>query len=400
MWLLELILVLVTVIVAWSLYGYFVALWFVGLFRKATTPVLPESWPFISMIVPCYNEKDHIIDKLVNTRELDYPRDKLEVVFVDGGSTDGTVSLLESEIRPDEPYRAVTSPVGGKICQINYALPLLKGEIVVNTDTDAILDSDALKWLVAEFSGQDVAVVGAYCRPLNSLELDMHHWDSHNKGRFLETNFWSTSIVLAPCYAFRKGLIQAFPEDVVADDIHIALWASVSGFRVVLSRAAKALETRVPIALSEFIPHKYRKANAYLRESLRFVYLLPQMNPLTKFIFLSRMLQQLLLPWALLFWFLLREAMVTIFRVDLAILSGLFVLTVGGMAKWIFDHVELPDSRRNYSFGTVIKGNLITLTILITTGFGYAWFRQDSSYSRLDTRACSRDGKDRRGAVR
>ena len=115
MWLLEFFFFLVTILAGWTLFGYFILVKFIGLFQKRPETVLPEQYPFLSIVIPCYNEDDRILAKLANTRSLDYPRDRLEVVFADGGSTDGTADQVAGALQADEPYRVVRCQGGGKI---------------------------------------------------------------------------------------------------------------------------------------------------------------------------------------------------------------------------------------------------------------------------------------------
>ena len=58
---------------------------------------LEEYLPQVTLVVPCFNEEDFIEEKVANTRQLDYPADKLRVVFITDGSTDRTVQILEKE---------------------------------------------------------------------------------------------------------------------------------------------------------------------------------------------------------------------------------------------------------------------------------------------------------------
>lgn len=384
MWLLVFLFFIVTVLLGWTLFGYLLFIWFMGLFHRKETPVFPDSWPMLSVIVPCYNEEEQIIAKLEDIRKLDYPRDRLEVVFADGGSRDRTPELLESAIKHDEPYRIIRCPCAGKVNQLNYVLPQLCGEIVVNTDTDARLLADAFKWIAAEFAAApDVWTVGAYCYPANTLEIEKYYWDTQNKGRFLETDAWTSSIVVAPCYAFRKQLLKAFPEDVVADDIYVAFLANTLGYRTVYSRRAIATETRGPQKYTDFLPHKFRKSNAFLRESLRFLYRLPEMNPFCKMMFITRTAQQLLLPWAMVLWILIAGSLLTLFRFDIVLLDMIFLGILLILANRVIAWVKLPGKPPHHPVATIVKGYLLTTLIMLSTGLSYSFFRQGSSYARL-----------------
>ena len=140
-----------TLLVAWILFGYLLFIWFAGLLRRDPIPSFPSSWPMMSIVVPCYNESDQILGKLEDLRRIEYPRDRMEVVFADGGSSDRTPEMLDEAIGKDEPFRVVRCPRKGKINQLNHVLPSLRGSFVVNTDADARLAADAVKWMAAEF---------------------------------------------------------------------------------------------------------------------------------------------------------------------------------------------------------------------------------------------------------
>ncbi|HEV2355201.1 MAG TPA: glycosyltransferase, partial [Puia sp.] len=57
-------------------------------------PKSPEDWPDVSFIVAAYNEQDCIREKILNSLAQDYPREKLEFVFVTDGSTDDTPRIV------------------------------------------------------------------------------------------------------------------------------------------------------------------------------------------------------------------------------------------------------------------------------------------------------------------
>lgn len=388
MWLLVFLFFLMTLLLGWTLFGYLILVWFVGLFRRSGRIEMPASWPMISLIIPCYNEQDRIIEKLENTRKLDYPRDRLEVVFADGGSWDETCKLLNVAIGSDEPFRVIVCPRSGKIQQLNHVLPRLRGEIVVNSDTDSRLAQDALKWIAAEFVAEpDVWVVGAYCRPGDDAMLvEKYYWDAQNKTRFMETDARTSSIVIAQCYGFRRELLKAFPDDVVADDVYVAFFANTERHLTVYSRKAIAVETRSPDAYSEFLPHKFRKSNAFLRESLRFSYRLPEMGPFCKIMFATRVTQQLLLPWTALLWLLVAGVLLTMFRFDVVALGAGFLFLLLLATNRVFASVKLPDGPRRYSVLTVINGYILTNIIMLATALSYPFFRQGSSYTRVGRR--------------
>ena len=384
MWILEFLFFFVTVVIVWTLFGYFIYIWFRGLFRRKVLPIIPEKLPKMTVIVACYNEEHHIAEKIKEIKERDYPLEKLEVIFVDGGSHDRTLEILEKETAGNPLFKVLHCPQKGKINQLNYALGTASGDIIVNTDADALMSRHALKWIAAEFAVSDnIWVVGAYCRPSKTLEIELYYWSTQNKCRFLESDAWASSIVMAPCYAFRKELLKEFPQDVVADDIYVAFLANTLGYRTVYSRHAMVLETRNPERLSDFIPHKFRKSNAFLRESLRFIYRLPEMNSFCKLMLFTRMVQQLFLPLALLAWITLAGSLVTLLRYDIVIICIVFIIASFSMTILMFSRIKLPDVVHHYSLITLVKGYLLTNLIMLATGLSYPFYKQCSSYARL-----------------
>ena len=384
MWLLIFIFIIVTLLLSWTLFGYFILIFFIGLFNKRKNPDFPEQMPFMSVVIPCYNEEERIAEKVKNMNELDYPKNLIEIYFIDGGSQDRTIEYLNKEIAGNSVIKLVNCPQKGKINQLNYILPKLKGDIVVNTDVDALLNSEALKWIAAEFAGNpDASVVGAFCYPDETLDIEHYYWSAQNKGRLLETDARSSSMVIAQCYAFKRELLKAFPEDVVADDIYIAFLANTLGGTVIYSRHAMAFETRTPKRYTEFLPHKFRKSNAFLRESLRFVYRLPEMSNYFKMSFLTRVAQQVILPWAFLSWMLIAGILLTLFRYDIVILDALFLAVLFIITSRLFSWMKLPDGKHKYSMMTVIQGYLLTNIIMLSTGISYPYYRQKSDYKRI-----------------
>ncbi len=385
MWLLVFAFLLITAFIGWMLFGYFIFIFLVGVFATKKSISIPSELPDISVVVPCYNEEASILEKLKNLRELEYPQGRLQIVFVDGGSTDNTVALLESERGGESPIELLVSPKQGKINQINHALPLLRAGIIVNTDVDSRLHSDALLWVAAEFAADpNVWVVGAYCSPGQTLDVEKYYWSAQNKGRFLESDANSSSIVIAQCYAFRRELLSTFLDDVVADDVYVAFLAGAMGKKTVYSRKAIAIETRNPQSYAEFMPHKFRKSNAFLRESLRFLYRLPEMNPLFKITLLTRIAQQTLLPWALLSWLLVSGVLLTLFRYDIVLFGAAFLAFFFIVTQRIFSQLKLPGGPPSHSLLTTIEGYVLTLIIMLSTALSYPFYRQGSSYARLD----------------
>lgn len=388
MWVLTSFFVLMTLSLGWLCAGYFIALRFAGILRRRSAPVenMPNAeLPLLSIIVPCYNEINGIEAKLENLLASDYPTNRMEIVFADGGSDDGTVEVLNRIIPNDMPIHVIRCPESGKVNQLNHVLPQLSGDIIINTDADAALRPDALRIIAGEFAADpSVFVVGAYSYSTGSSWRDRCFWNSQNRSRLIETDARSSSIVIATCYAFRRGLIEQFPTDVVADDVYVGFLANCLGHRVVYSRDAIVEETRGPRTISEFLSHKFRKNNAFLKESLRFLYRLPDMSGYCKLMSLTRISQQLLLPWAAMFWSLLALTLLTLGRFDLLIMAVAMLALSIMIARQAFQSVDVPPGTST-RYGLFPEGLVFleTIFVLFAAALSYPFFRQGSCYARL-----------------
>ena len=253
-----------------SIFGYLLGLVCLAWQRRSPLPV-PSDWPEIAVVIPTLNEEHLVQAKLRNLRQIDYPRDRMTIVVVDGGSRDRTSRVVEEEIGKGGPIRLVRlEGTQGKAEQLNRVLGLLPQEFVVVTDADSLLDPGCIKALVGVLLHDRVtAVVGAVVHPGTPLLEERIHWWLLNHLWWLEGEALSTAIVPAPCYLLRKSAVLPLTCDAIADDVHFALTTSAHGFRVRLCRDARAEEVRVPHTAIDFLRYRRRRGAAYLRELLR-----------------------------------------------------------------------------------------------------------------------------------
>lgn len=113
------------------------------------TPVLRE-YPLVSIIVPCYNESDHIIEVIEHLYGLDYPN--TEIIAINDGSQDDTAEVLISLLSKYSKLRVIDFVKNqGKATGLNMAAVTAKGEYLVCIDGDSLLGHDAIDWMVQHF---------------------------------------------------------------------------------------------------------------------------------------------------------------------------------------------------------------------------------------------------------
>ncbi|HAR20033.1 MAG TPA: glycosyl transferase, partial [Cytophagales bacterium] len=125
---------------------------------KPKTSKLHESTfiPSVTLLIATYNEEDFIEKKIQNCLELEYPKDKLKIVFVTDGSDDRTVELISKHqgiFLMHKPERL------GKISAVNRAMQYVDTAIVVFCDANTLLNKQALLKIVRHFSNAEVGGV-------------------------------------------------------------------------------------------------------------------------------------------------------------------------------------------------------------------------------------------------
>jgi cellulose synthase/poly-beta-1,6-N-acetylglucosamine synthase-like glycosyltransferase len=211
-------------------------------------------WPTVTILIPAYNEVSSISSTLENKLALDYPREKLQILVVSDGSTDGTDDIVKGfasrgvELLRQEPRR-------GKAAGINLAVGHARGDILVFSDANSSFEPDAVRFLVESFAdplvgyvtgrlsfgGADASVaggIGAYMAYENTLRL-------------LESRFDSVIGVNGGIDALRRSLYVEVPEAQLTDFV-LPLHCIETGFRVVYDARAASVERANATAETEF----------------------------------------------------------------------------------------------------------------------------------------------------
>ncbi len=128
--------------------------------------------PHVAIVMPGLNEEAAIARSLRSLLELNYPADKLELVAVNDGSTDNTLSEM----------RKVAATAKGRVRVISFAqnrgkraamaagIRATEAEIVVFVDSDSVLDPDSLRFLVQGFHDRRVGAICGHAQVLNVRE--------------------------------------------------------------------------------------------------------------------------------------------------------------------------------------------------------------------------------------
>ena len=255
--------------------------------------------PTVTVLLAVYNGEKWIRAKLASIRELHYPRDRMEVLVISDGSTDGT-ERIAAEFAADG-VEVLRVAHGGKAAALNAGIARARGEILFFTDVRQRLEPDALRNLTACLS--DPAVGGASGHIVlvdsdGSGEADVDlYWRFEKWMRDKLTQVDSLLVATGCVYAVRRALALPLPADALIDDAHIPLAVILQGYRFVFEREAVAYD--YPTGLDMEFQRKVRTL-AGLYQVVRSYPRLLNVFTRVGFHFVGYKLGRVLLPWAFL----------------------------------------------------------------------------------------------------
>ncbi len=111
--------------------------------------------PFVSIFVPAYNEEATIEKTLQSIEALNYPVEKLEVIVINDGSTDGTLHTIQTFTRGKPQFRVLTQENKGKAASLNRALAEARGEFFACLDADSFVEKDTLRKMLGLYEKEN-----------------------------------------------------------------------------------------------------------------------------------------------------------------------------------------------------------------------------------------------------
>lgn len=225
-------------LVVWAYVGYFLAMWMFSHIRFK--PVRRMDWfPQLSLVITAYNEEKRIGRKLDNSLELDYPRDKLEIIVVSDASTDATESIVTSYA--DRGIKLLAIPVRhGKHYGQGQGIRIATSEIVVLTDATTFLEKDALRKIVRSYADPEVGCVSGEDRvetPGGETAGEGAYVKYEMKLRSFENRTGSLVGASGCFFSVRKGLCGAWIDE-MSSDFYMPIVSYMNGFRTVVEQEA------------------------------------------------------------------------------------------------------------------------------------------------------------------
>lgn len=196
--------------------------------------------PFVSILVPTYNEEKVIGDRIKNLNHLNYMKNNYEIIVIDSGSNDFTRDIVKRRInenRGKPGLKLITEKKrNGKASAINYGKKHAKGNIILVTDANSIFSKNVLKEMVPYFKDPKIGAVGGrYCvnnNLKNSItQSESFYWDLEIIMRLGESKIDSACLFHGEINAWRKDIVNADIE-ALSEDLDMCIQVRKKGYKI------------------------------------------------------------------------------------------------------------------------------------------------------------------------
>ncbi len=228
--------------------------------RKNVTDEVFE--PEVCLFVTAYNESDYVKQKVKNSFSLDYPKEKIQYLWVTDGSDDGTPELLKAwsqlEVHHLDERR-------GKMHAMNRGVKFVKAPIIIFSDTNTVLGNQSIREIVASFSNP---VVGCVAGEKRIVEKKSDAAAGAGEGLYWKYESWikkldaelNTAVgAVGELFAIKTELFEEVEPDTLLDDFLISLRIAQKGYKIDYTPNAFAEET-ASLNVKEELKRKIRIA--------------------------------------------------------------------------------------------------------------------------------------------
>jgi cellulose synthase/poly-beta-1,6-N-acetylglucosamine synthase-like glycosyltransferase len=227
--------------------------------------------PNVCLFVTAYNEKDYVEQKVVNSFSLDYPKEKIQYLWITDGSDDGTPFLLKEyellEVHHSPERR-------GKMHAMNRGVKFVKAPIIIFSDTNTILGKNSIREIVAKFRNEKTGCVAGEKRIIEK-HADAAagagegiYWKLESWVKRMDAELNSAVGAVGELFAIRTELFEDVETDTILDDFMISLRIAQKGYKIAYTPNAYAEET-ASLNVGEELKRKIRIAAGGIQSLFR-----------------------------------------------------------------------------------------------------------------------------------
>ncbi len=263
-------------ILFYTFIGYAVVLYFMLKIKNLFLPKQNQNnknlfEPEVCLFVTAFNEKDYVHQKVANSFSLDYPKEKIQYIWITDGSDDGTPGLLKQyellEVHHLPERR-------GKMHAMNRGVKFVKAPIIIFSDTNTTLGKNSIREIVARFADKNTGCVAGEKRILAKNEDSAAgageglYWKFESWVKKMDAELFSAIGAVGELFAIRTELFEEVEEDSLLDDFMISLRIARKGYHVAYAPNAYA-EEAASLNVKEELKRKIRIAAGGIQSIVR-----------------------------------------------------------------------------------------------------------------------------------
>lgn len=338
-------------VILYTYLGYGLVLYIIlkikAIFFGKKTPIPIGYTPTVTVVVAAYNEAYCIEEKIINTLALNYPKDKINFIFITDGSTDDTPKIVANYpviLGMHEPGRS------GKIAAVHRAMSKVQTEIVVFTDANTMLNADAILLMCRHYQDEKVGAIAGEKRVQITETSDAtagegFYWKYESKLKKWDSELYSVVGAAGELFSIRTALYEPVAPDTILDDFMISMHIALKGYKIIYEPEAYASEL-ASANTGEELKRKIRIAAGGVQSTIRLKsLLLPFKQPILSFEFIShRILRWVVTPYMMIIaliiniWLVSENGLNNIY--GLMLLGQLFFYAAALMG-WIMEQRQL-----------------------------------------------------------
>lgn len=213
--------------------------------KECHRPLSEEELPEVTLLIAAYNEEEVVKKKMKNCLALNYPKDKLKIMWVTDGSNDHTNDLLTEYPQVEVLHKPERN---GKTAALNRAIDYIESPIVIFTDANTMLNADAIYEIVCQFANPKVGCVAGEKR-IAVKEKDGAagggeglYWKYESALKRLDSRLYSAMGAAGELFAIRRGLFEKMENDTLLDDFILSMRIVGKGYKIAYCAEAYAIE--------------------------------------------------------------------------------------------------------------------------------------------------------------
>lgn len=236
---------------------------------------LPQQLPSVTVLIPCFNEETTLDRTIQSVLNLNYPKEKLQIILINDGSTDSTPQVMDNYKNGYSNIHVFHKENGGKWRALNFGLDKVTTDLVGCLDADSFVDTEALNEIVKTFNTHSDAM---------AVTPSMRVWKPNTVVRKIQTPEYDLGIFVRKTLSFigaihiTPGPFSIFKREVFqkigpykhahnTEDFEIALRMQKAGMKI--ENAHKALVYTVgPATAYKLYRQRVRWVSGFMKNIL------------------------------------------------------------------------------------------------------------------------------------